>query len=135
MEKRYKVEQCKELKCWIVFEVRSNNLLWEVYRAGLKRDCQHHRSKASILRHPVLFIVELSHPYMTTGRIIALTRQTSVGKVMSLLFNMLSKLVIAFLPWSKYLLISWLQSPSAVILEHPQNKVCHCFHCFPICLP
>ena len=78
---------------------------------------QHHSSKASILQHSAFFIVQLSHPYMTTGKTIALTRQTFVGKVMSLLFNMLSRLVIAFLPRSKCLLISWLQSPSAVILE------------------
>ena len=77
------------------------------------------------------FIVQLLHPYMTTGNTIALTRQTFVSKVMSLLFNMLSRLVITFLPRSKHLLISWLQSPSAVILEPLQNKVCHCFHCFP----
>ena len=76
---------------------------------------QHHSSKVSILRHSAFFIVQLSHPYMTTGKIIALTRQTFVGKVISLLFNMLSRLVIAFLPKSKRLLISWLQSPSAVI--------------------
>ena len=75
------------------------------------------------------------HPYMTIGKTIALTRWTFVGKVRSLLFNMLSRLVIAFLPRSKRLLISWLQSPSAVILEPPQNKVSHCFHCFPIYLP
>ena len=76
----------------------------------------------------------LSHPYMTTGKTIALARWTFVGKVMSLLFNMMSRLVIAFLLRSKRLLISWLQSPSAVILE-PKNKVCHCFQCFPICFP
>ena len=81
---------------------------------------QHHSSKASILRHSAFFIVQLSHPYMTTGKTIALTGWTFVGKVMSLLFNMLSRLVIAFLPRSKHLLISWLQSPSAVILE-PQR--------------
>ena len=79
---------------------------------------QHHSSKASVVQYSTLFIVQLSHPYMITGKTIALTRQTFVGKVMSLLiFNMLSKLVIAFLPRSKCLLISWLQSPSAVILE------------------
>ena len=78
---------------------------------------QHHSSKASILQHSALFIVQLSYPYMTTGKIIALTRQNVIGKVMSLLFNMLSRLVIAFIPRSKCLLISWLQSPSAVILE------------------
>ena len=82
-----------------------------------------------------IFIVQLSHTSMTTGKTIALTRQTFVGKMMSLLFNMLSRLVIAFLPRSKRLLISWLQSWSAVILEPPQNKVSHCFHCFPIYLP
>ena len=96
---------------------------------------QHHSSKAPVLWHSAFFIVQLSHPYMTTGKTTALTRWTFVGKVMSLLFNMLSRLVITFLPRSKHLFISWLQSPSAVILEPPQNKVCHCFHCFPIYLP
>ena len=76
-----------------------------------------------------------SHQYMTTGKTIALIRQTFVGKVMSLLLNMLSKLVITFLPRSKHLLISWLKSPSAVILEPPQNEVLHCFHCFPFYFP
>ena len=80
----------------------------------LKSLLQHHSSKASILWPSAFFIVQLSHPYMTTGKIIALTRWTCVGKVMSLLFNMLSRLVITFLPGSKHLLISWLQSPSAV---------------------
>ena len=83
----------------------------------LKNLLQHHSSKASILQHSAFFIVQLSHPYMTTGKIIALSRQTFVDKVMSLLFNMLSRLVITFLPRNKHLLISWLQSPSAVILE------------------
>ena len=83
----------------------------------LKSLLQHHTSKASIPRHSELFIVQLSHPYMTTGKTIALTRRTFVGKVMSLLFNMLSRLDITFLPRSKRILISWLQSPSAVILE------------------
>ena len=83
----------------------------------LKSLLQHHSSKVSILRRLAFFIVQLSHPYMTTGKTIALTRWTLVGKVISLLFNMLSRLVIAFLPRSKCLLISWLQSPSAVILE------------------
>ena len=101
----------------------------------LKSLLQHHSSKASILLCLAFFIVQLSHPYMTTGKTIALTRRTFVGKVMSLLFNMLTRLVIAFLPRSKHLLISWLQSPSAVILEPPQNKVCHCFYYFPIYLP
>ena len=79
-------------------------------------------------------MVQLSHPYMTIGEAIALTRWTFVGKVIFLLFNMMSRLVIAFLPRSKCLLISWLQSPSAAILEPPQNKFCHCLHCFPIYL-
>ena len=95
---------------------------------------QHHSSKASILQCSAFFIVQLSHVYMTTGKSIALTRWTFVGKVMSLVFNILSRLVITFLPRSRRLLISWLQSPSAVILEPPE-KVSHCFHCFPICLP
>ena len=84
---------------------------------------QHHRSKASDLRRSALFTLQFSHPYMTTGNTIGLTRWTFVVKVMSLLFNMLSRLVITFLPRSKHLLMSWLQSPSAVILEPPKNKV------------
>ena len=101
----------------------------------LKSPLQHHSSKASILLHSAFFIVHLSYPYMTTGKTIALTRQTFVGKVTSLLFNMLSRLVITFLAKSKCLLISWLQSPSAVIWELKKNKVSHCFHRFPIYLP
>ena len=88
----------------------------------LKSLLQHHSSKASILRCSAFFIVQLSHPYMTTGKTIALTRRIFVGKVMSLLCNMLSRFVIAFLPGSKCLLISWLQSPSAVILEPKKIK-------------
>ena len=88
----------------------------------LKSLLQHHSSKASILQHSALFTVQLSHPYMTTGKTIALTRWTFVDKVMSLLFNMLSRLVITFLQRSKHCLISWLQSPSAVILEPPKIK-------------
>ena len=87
-----------------------------------KSHLQHHSSKASILWHPAFFTIQLSHPYMTTGKIIALTRWTFVGQVMSLLFNVLSRLVITFLPRSKRLLISWLQSLSAVILEPPKIK-------------
>ena len=101
----------------------------------LKSLPQHHSSKASILRCSALFIVQLSHPYMTTGKTIALTRQTFIGEVMSLLLNMLSRLVITFLPRSKHLLISGLQSPSAVIFGAQKNKVSHCFHCFPIYFP
>ena len=96
---------------------------------------QHHSSKASILQYSAFLIVQLSHPYMTTGKTIALTRRTFLSKVMCLLFNVLSRLIIAFLPRSKCLLTSWLQSPFAVILEPPQNKACHYFHCFPIYLP
>ena len=88
----------------------------------LKSLLQHHSSKASILWHSAFFIVQLSHPYMTTGKTIALTRWTFVSKVLSLLFNMLSRFVIAFLPRGKHLLISWLQSPSAVILEPKKIK-------------
>ena len=96
----------------------------------LKSLVRHHSSKASILQHSAFFIIQLSHPYMTTGKTIALTRWTFVGKVMSLLLNMLSRLVIAFLPRSKHLLISWLQSPSAVILE-PSKKSLSLFPLLP----
>ena len=103
----------------------------------LKSLLQYHSSEASIYWCSAFFTVQLSYPYMTTGKTIALTRWSFVGKVMSLLFNMLSRLVITFLPRSKGLLISWPQSPSAVIfglifLSDPQNKVWHCFYCFPI---
>ena len=91
-------------------------------RGILKSRLQHHSSKASIVPRSAFFTVQLSHPYMTTGKTIALTRWTFVGKVMSVLFNMLSRLVITFLPRSKRLLISWLQSPSAVILETKKIK-------------
>ena len=101
----------------------------------LKSLLQHHSSKAAILQCSAFFRVQLSHPYMTTGKTIGLTRQTFVGKVISLLFNILSRLVIVFLQRSKYLLISWLHSLSEVDFGAPQNKFCHCFHCFPIYLP
>ena len=94
----------------------------------LKSLLQHHSSKASILQCSAFFIVQLSHPYMTTRKIIALTIQTFIGKVLSLLFNMLSKLARAFLPSSKCLLISWLQSPSCSDFGAQKDKVCHCFH-------
>ena len=109
---------------------------WLDFLAGqgtLKSLLQYHSSKASILQRSAFFIVHLSHPYMTTGKTTAVTRQTFVGKVMSLLLNMLSRLVITFLPKSKCLLISWLQSPSAVILEPPKIKsvtVSTVFHLF-----
>ena len=88
----------------------------------LKSLLQHHSSNTSIVQHSAFFIVQLSHPYMTTGKTIALTRQSFASKVMPLFFNMLSRFVIAFLPRSKHLLISWLQSPSAVILEPRKIK-------------
>ena len=100
----------------------------------LKSLLQYHHSKSSVLQSSAFFIVQLLHPYMTAGKTIALTRRTFVDKVMSLPFNMLSRLVIAFLPRSKCLLISCLQSASAMILELPKI-ICHCFHCFPIYLP
>jgi len=100
-------------------------------QGSLKSLLQYYRSKASILWCSAFFIVQLSHPYMTHGKTIALTRWTFVGKVMSLLCNMLSRLFITFLPRSKHLIISWLQSPSAVILEPPQNKSLSLFPLFP----
>ena len=111
----------KEIPGLISFRMDSLGL-----QGTLKSLPQHHNSKASILQLSAFFMVQLSHPYMTTGKTIGLTRWTFVGKVMSLPFNMLSRLVITFLPRSKHLLISWLQSPSAMILE-PKSKVSHCF--------
>ena len=118
-----------------LISVRKDWLDLLAVQGTLRRSLQHQRSKASVLRHSAFFTVQLSHPYKTTGKTIALTRWTFVGKVISLLSNMLSRLVITFFPRSKYLLISWLQSPSAVILEPPQNKVWHYFYCFPIYFP
>ena len=105
-----------------------------VVQGTLKSLLQHHSSKASTLLRSALFKVQLSHPYMTTGKTIALTRQTFIDKIMSLLLNMLSTLVITFLLWCKRLLTSWLQSPSSVILE-PRKIVSHCCYCFPIYFP
>ena len=110
----------KEIPGLISFRMDWLNLL--VVQRTHKSLLQHHSSKASILRGSAFFTVQLPHPYMTTGKTTALTRRTFVGKVMSLLFNMLSRLVITFLPRSKHLLISWFQSPSAVILEPPKIK-------------
>ena len=110
----------KEIPGLISFRIDSLDLL--AVQETLKSLLQHHSSKPSILRHSAFFKVQLSHPYMTTGKTITLTRRTFVGKVMSLLLNMLSRLVITFLPRSKHLLISWLQSPFAVILEPPKIK-------------
>ena len=110
----------KEIPGMISFRMDWLDLL--AVQGTLKSLLQHHSSKASILRHSAFFTVQLSHPYMTTGKTIALTRRTLVDKVMSLLLNMLSRLVITFLPRSKRLLISWLQTPSAVILEPKKIK-------------
>ena len=128
----FNISHSKEYSGLISFRMDWLDIL--AAQVTLKSLLQHHSSKASILWCSAVFIVQLSYPYMTTGKTIALTRWTLVGKVMSLLFNMLTWLVLAFLPRCECLLISWLQSPSAVILE-PKNKVCHCFHCFPIYLP
>ena len=111
----------KEILGLISFRMDWLDLL--AVQGDLKSLLQQHSSKASILQHSAFFTLQISHPYMTTGKTIALTRRTLVGKVMSLLLNMLSWLVITFLPRSKRLLISWLQSPSAVILEPPKNEV------------
>ena len=116
----FSISPSKEIPGLISFRMDWLDLL--VVQGTLKSLLQHRSSKASILRCSAFFTVQLSHPYMTTGKTIALTRQTFVGKVTSLLYNTLSRLVITFLPRSKRLLISWLQSPSAVILEPPQIK-------------
>ena len=129
----FNISPSNEYSGLISFRINWFDLL--AVQGMLKSLLQHYSSKPSILQCSAFFIAQLSHPYTTAGKTIALTRWTFVGKVMSLLFNMLSRLVIIFLPRSKHLLISWLQSPSAVILEPPQNKICHCFHCFPIYLP
>ena len=102
---------------------------------GTLKSLLQHNSKASILQYSAFFMVQLSHPYTATGKTKALTRWTLVSKAMCLLFNTLSRFVIAFLPRSKHHLISWLQSLSTVIFGAQENKVYHCFHCFPICLP
>ena len=114
----FSISPSNEYSGLISFRMDELDLL--AVQGTLRSLLQHHSSKASILWHSAFFIIQLSHPYMTTGKTIALIRWIFVGKVMSLLFNMLSRLVIAFLRRSKHLLISWLQSPSAVILE-PQK--------------
>ena len=125
----FSISPSNEYSGLIFFRIDWFDLL--AVQGRLKSLLQHHSSKASILQRSAFFIVQLSHWYMTAGKTIALTRWTFVGKVMSLLFNMLSRSVKAFLPRSKCLLISWLKSPSAVILEPPKNNVCHCFHFSP----
>ena len=116
---RFRISPSNEYSGLISFRIDCFNL---AVQGTLKSLFQHRSSKVSVFQLSAFFIVQLSHPYMTTGKTMALTRWTFVGKVMSLLFNMLSRLVIAFLPRSKCLLISWLQSPSAVILEPPKLK-------------
>ena len=121
----FSISPSSEYSGLISFRVDWLDLL--AVQGTLKSLLQHHSSKVSILQHSAFFMVQLSHPYMTTGKTIALTRWTFVGKVMSLIFNMLSRLVIAFLSRSKHLLILWLESPSAVTLE-PKKIVCRSFH-------
>ena len=128
----FSISPSKEYAGLISFRIDCFDLL--AVQVTLKSVLQHHSLKASILWRSAFFKVQFSHPHITTGKTIALTRQTFVGKVMSLLFNILSRLVVAFLPRSKHLLISWLQSPFTVILEPPQIKS-HCFHYFLIYLP
>ena len=128
----FSISPSNEYSGWIFFRMDWLDLL--AVQGTLKSLLQHHSSKASILQHSAFFMVQLSHPYMANGKTIALTRWIFVDKVMSLLLNMLSRFVITFLPRSKHLLISSLQSPSAVILE-PRIIVSHCFHCVPIYFP
>ena len=123
----------KEIPGLISFRMDWLDLL--AVQGTLKSLLQHHSSNASILQHSAFFTVQLSHPYMTTGKTMALTRRTLVGKVMSLLLNMLSRLVITFLPRSKRLLISWLHSPSTVILESLPTKSLTLFPLFPHLFP
>ena len=121
----FSISSSNEYSALISFKIDWFDLL--AVQGTLKSLLQHQSSKASVLQCSAFFMVQLSYPYMTIGKTIAFTRQTFVSKVLSLLFNLLSRFVIAFLPRSKRLLISWLQSPSAVILE-PEKIVCHFFH-------
>ena len=129
----FSISPSNEYSGLISFRIDWFDLL--VAQGTLKRLLQHHRLKASVLQCSTFFMVQLSHPYMTTRKTIALTIWIFVGEIISLLFNMLSSLVIAFLPKSKHLLVSWLQSPWLQRYGAQENKVCHCFHCFPIYLP
>ena len=129
----FSIIRSKEHPGLISFRMDWLNLL--AVQGTRKSLLQHHSSKASSLRCSAFFTVQLSHPYMTTGKTIALTRRTFVGEVMSLLFNMLSRLGITFLPRSKHLLISWLAVTICSDFGAPKNKFWHCFHCFPIYLP
>ena len=130
---RFNISPSNEHPGLISFRMDWLDLL--VVQETLKSVLQHLSSKASILWCSAFFIVQLSHPYVTTGKTIALRRRTFVGKVISLIFNMLSRLVITFLPRSKRLLISWLQSPSAVILEPPKKQSLTLFPLFPHLFP
>ena len=132
LELQLQHHSCNEYSGLISFRIDWFDLL--AVQGTLKNLLQHHSWKALILWHSHFFMVYHSHLYMTTGKTMALTIWTFVSK-MSLLFNLLSKLIIAFLPRNKCILILWLYSPSTVILEPPQNKVWHCFHCFPIYFP
>ena len=116
----YSISPSNEYSGLISFRINWLDLL--AVQVTLKSLLQHHSSKASILHHSAFFIVQLSHPYMISGKTVALTRWTFVGKLMSLFFNMLSRLIITFLPGNKRLLISWLQSSSAVVLETKERK-------------
>ena len=129
----FSISPSNEYSGLVSFRINWFDLL--AVQGTLKSLLQHHRSKASILHNSGFFMVQLKHPYMTTGKTIALIIWTFVGKVMPLLFNMLSRLVIDLLPRSKCLLISWLHSSSAVIFETKKRKSVTVFHCFPICLP
>ena len=128
----FNISPSNEYSVLISFRIDRLDLL--AVQGTLKSLFKHHSSKASVLWHSAFFIVQITHPYMTTGKTIALTRQNFVGKIMFLLFNMLFRLIIAFLLMNKNLLISWLKSPSAVLLE-PNKIVCHYFDCFPMYFP
>ena len=128
----FSISPSNEYSGLISFRINWLDLL--AVQGTLKSLLQHHSSKASILQHSAFFMVQLSHPYMTTGKNIALSRWTFAGKAMSLLFNRLSRFEMAYLPRIKRLLISWLQLPSAVILE-PKKIKSHCFHFSPFYLP
>ena len=128
----FNISPSNEYSVLISFRIDRLDLL--AVQGTLKSLFKHHSSKASVLWHSAFFIVQITHPYMTTGKTIALTRQNFVGKIMSLLFSMLFRLIIAFLLMNKNLLISWLKSPSAVLLE-PNKIVCHYFDCFPMYFP
>ena len=134
----FSISPSNEYSGLIFFRIDWFHLL--VVQGNVKSLLQYHSSKASILWHSAFFMDHLSHPYMTTGKAIALTIRTFVDKVMSLLLNMLSRFVIAFLPRSNHILIPWLHSTSAVILTTArkgaqEKEICHCFYCFPIYLP